>query len=70
MSLSVSAPQKAAPADGDAMDDDDDEEKEAADKGGGDAKASPPAPKSSREVVTVTPYVLPNPGPYPQVRGE
>lgn len=59
------APQKAAaPADGDAMDDSSEGE------GGGD-KSSPPSPLASsspRELVTVTPYKLPNPGPYPQVR--
>ena len=49
---------------------DDDEEKEEADKGGDGVKTAPTASKAtvaSREVVTVTPYVLPNPGPYPQV---
>lgn len=66
------APQKqkaAAPADGDAMEDSSEEEED----GGGDGgESSPTSPcessSSSRELVTVTPYRLPNPGPYPQVR--
>lgn len=58
----------AAPADGDAMEDSSEGEGE----GNGD-KVSPPSPPAllspSREMVTVTPYKLPNPGPYPQVSG-
>lgn len=37
-----------------------------------DTEESPPpqaaSDVTSKELVTVTPYVLPNPGPYPQVR--
>lgn len=53
-------PHQAEPADGDAMEDSEGDEDE----------SSPPSSRAglSRELVTVTPYKLPNPGPYPQVR--
>lgn len=60
--------QQGAPADGDAMED----SEEGGGEGGEGDKSSPASASKdevpSRELVTVTPYKLPNPGPYPHVR--
>lgn len=47
-----------------------DEEEEKAGAEGDGARSSPPSEAKgleNREMVVVSPYVLPNPGPYPQV---